>query len=138
MQKAQHLAGTDPEAPARSGIPRRPAAAIVTGSLLPGNLLTDLAAASEAEDLRTLVERPGLRVERIVSQGQVTPPDRPFRQDRDEWVLLLAGAARILLEGQPERPLLPGDHLLIPAGLRHWVTFTDPARPTIWLAVHFA
>jgi len=29
-----------------------------------------------------------------------------------------------------------GDHLLIPAGERHRVEATDPAGPTVWLAVH--
>lgn len=36
-----------------------------------------------------------------------------------------------------ETPLAPGDHLYIPAFMKHWVTFTDPAHPTIWLAIHF-
>lgn len=32
--------------------------------------------------------------------------------------------------------LVPGDPLFIPAGTTHRVTFTDPDRPTIWLAIH--
>ncbi|WP_280138766.1 hypothetical protein [Methylobacterium sp. Leaf117] len=31
---------------------------------------------------------------------------------------------------------MPGDPLFIPAGTTHRVTFTDPDRPTIWLAIH--
>lgn len=102
------------------------------------NLLTDLPPAVDAESFAAILDRPGVRIERIVSQGQVTPPDQPYRQTHDEWVLLLAGAARLLLEGEAERALGPGEHVMIPANVRHWVTFTDPDRPTVWLAVHLA
>ena len=100
------------------------------------NLFADLPSAASGEVFTPLLARHGCRVERIVSQGQVTPPDQPYRQDWDEWVLLLAGAARVEVEGT-ETALEVGDHLLIPAGARHRVTFTDPLRPTIWLALHF-
>ncbi|WP_238995822.1 cupin domain-containing protein [Sphingomonas solaris] len=60
-----------------------------------------------------------------------------YDQDRDEWVLLVEGGARLSLEGEGEIVLGPGDHLLIPAHVRHRVTWTDPARRTIWLAIHF-
>jgi cupin 2 domain-containing protein len=30
----------------------------------------------------------------------------------------------------------PGDHVHIPAHRRHRVEWTDPAQPTVWLAVH--
>ncbi len=29
------------------------------------------------------------------------------------------------------------DHVLIPTCVRHRVAWTDPERPTIWLAVHY-
>ena len=51
---------------------------------------------------------------------------------------MLAGSAGLLLEGEDRpRVLEPGDHLLIPAGARHRVEWTDPGRPTVWLAVHY-
>jgi cupin 2 domain-containing protein len=34
--------------------------------------------------------------------------------------------------------LSSGDHLLIAAGVRHKVAWTDPDQPTVWLAVHLA
>ncbi len=52
-------------------------------------------------------------------------------------MLLVGGGAHLLIEGAGEMVLGPGDHLLIPAHVRHRVTWTDPARPTIWLAIHF-
>ena len=61
-----------------------------------------------------------------------------YDSDRDEWVVVLAGAARLRFEGEPApRALAPGDWLRIPAHARHRVEWTDPDRATIWLTVHF-
>ena len=76
----------------------------------------------------------GVRIERIISQGQTTPADRPYVQEWDEWVLILAGSAEVTLEGFGQRSLIPGDHLFIPAGVPHLVIYT--ANPTIWQAIH--
>lgn len=100
------------------------------------NLLAPLPDARAAEVFTTLLDRPGVRIERIVSQGQATPADAPYDQPHDEWVLLLAGAARLWIDGAGERDLAPGDALLIPAHARHRVTWTQAEPPTVWLAVH--
>lgn len=120
---------SEPKAESRRMTPPAP---IVT---LSANLLADLPDARSGEVFTEFLARPGCRIERIVSQGQVTPQDQPYRQDHDEWVLLLAGAARVAM-GDAETVLVPGDPLFIPAGTTHRVTFTDPDRPTIWLAIH--
>ena len=98
------------------------------------NLLAPLPSTAAGEVFTGLLDRPGVRIERIVSGGQTTPEHQPFVQDADEWVVVLAGRAAIRLEGLDEVALEPGDHLLIPAGTRHWVTRT--ATPTVWLAIH--
>jgi len=100
------------------------------------NLLAKLPAAKRAEAFTELLARPGIRVERIVSRGQATPEDAPMVQDADEWVLLLEGAAGMRIEDSTEVKLGPGDHLLIAAGQKHWVTWTARDRATVWLAVH--
>ena len=100
------------------------------------SLFSDLPAAGPDEDFATILERPGVRIERIVSHGHATPPDMPYDQSGDEWVLLVRGAARLWIEGIGDRVLVPGDHLLIPAHTRHRVAWTSPDEPTIWLAVH--
>jgi cupin 2 domain-containing protein len=103
------------------------------------NLFDDLPARLPAERTDALVSAPGLRVERIVSTGQVTPPGEWFDQDADEWVLVLRGRARLRLEGEADvRDLRPGDHVLLPAHVRHRVEWTDDAGPTVWLAVHYS
>lgn len=100
------------------------------------NLLARLPAAKRAEAFTELLSRPGIRLERIVSNGQSTPEDEPMVQDADEWVLLLEGEAGIRIEDSLEVVLKPGGHLLIEAGRRHWVTFTAKDRATVWLALH--
>jgi cupin 2 domain-containing protein len=100
------------------------------------SILTDLPDASAAEVLTVLLNRPGVRIERIVSQGQVTPKEAPYDQDHDEWVLLLAGAARLWVDSEGERELRPGSTAFIPAHVRHRVTWTQGQPATVWLAVH--
>jgi len=106
---------------------------------LQDNLLSDLPPTSgEAEEIFTpILDRPGVRLERIVSTGQASPPGFWYDQAWDEWVLLVEGWAllRVGTEETPRR-LGPGDHLLIPARCRHRVEATAPDRPTVWLALH--
>lgn len=102
-----------------------------------GNLLQDLPCTQEAECFEDILKAPGCRVERIVSFGQVSPPDFWYDQAWDEWVLVLSGEAALALADRPEPVRLrTGDHWLIPAGLRHRVAFTAPNEPTVWLAIH--
>lgn len=100
------------------------------------NILDPLPQTGAGEDFTTLLARPGVTIERIVSRGHVTSPDEDYDQDRDEWVLLIAGAARLWLEDRGEIALATGDSLFIPAHLRHRVTWTQDEPATVWLAVH--
>ena len=91
-----------------------------------------------AELAESLCQREGLRIERIVSTGQATPEGEWYDQEDDEFVLLVAGAERLLIAGEAqERALHPGDWLLLPAHCRHRVTWTESNPPTVWLAIHF-
>jgi cupin 2 domain-containing protein len=102
------------------------------------NLLSQLPEAGAAEATDILLARPGVRIERIVSRGQASPPGFWYDQAEGEWVVLLAGAARLRFADEPEpRFLLPGDCLDIAAHRRHRVEWTDPAAPTVWLAVFY-
>jgi cupin 2 domain-containing protein len=102
-----------------------------------GSLLAP-AGTADGETAETLLARPGVRVERIVSHGEASPPGFWYDQAEDEWVLLVAGAARLEIEGEGEFGLAPGDHFLLPAHCRHRVAWTDPDRPTVWLALFVA
>jgi cupin 2 domain-containing protein len=101
------------------------------------NLFENLPDMTKDEEFIELVSRPGVRIERIVSHGHSTPVSTPFDQDHDEWVLLLRGSAGLWVDGDGERDLCPGDHVLIPARRLHRVTRTAATEPTVWLAIHF-
>jgi cupin 2 domain-containing protein len=90
------------------------------------------------EELVTVLARAGcVRVERIVSRGQSSPPGFWYDQDVHEFVLLVAGRARLMREGESEMELRPGDWIEFRAHVRHRVTFTAPDEATIWLAVFY-
>ena len=101
------------------------------------NLLSSLPDARTAEQTETLLTRPGMRVERIVSLGQTSPPGFWYDQAEGEWVLVVAGAAKLRFADEPEARLLrPGDWLDIAPHRRHRIDWTDPATPTVWLTIH--
>ena len=103
-----------------------------------GNLFEGLPDATRREVFEDVLLGDGFRLERIVSTGQATPPGEWLEQAEHEWVMVLRGAGSVLIQGESDaRPLGPGDYLLIPAHTRHRVEWTDPAQPTIWLAIHF-
>jgi cupin 2 domain-containing protein len=102
-----------------------------------GNIFSHVPLYLPAELFETLAKKGTVRIERILSHGQATPEGEWYDQDQDEWVLLLAGSAGLLFEGEPEpRRLMAGDYLLIPAHRRHRVAWTSLSETTIWLAVH--
>jgi cupin 2 domain-containing protein len=102
-----------------------------------GNLLADVPTTLAREELRALLTTPDLRIERIVSTGQASPPGFWSDQDWAEWVLVLTGQAALLIEGEPAPRLLgPGSYVHLPAHCRHRVEWTSTEAPTIWLAVH--
>ncbi|MDN5844073.1 MAG: cupin domain-containing protein [Alcaligenaceae bacterium] len=101
------------------------------------NLFTAIPTDTAHEAFDDLLVVPGLRIERIVSRGQKSPPDFWYEQDEDEWVIVLQGAATLRIEGRDDPvTLAAGDHYWLPSGLRHRVDSTSPDGPTIWLAVH--
>jgi cupin 2 domain-containing protein len=101
------------------------------------NLFRGLPTQSASEVLDDLLRAPGVRIERIVSTGQSTPPGVWLAQDWTEWVILLNGASGLQFETEAEvRILKPGDWITIPPGVKHRVAWTSVIEPTVWLAVH--
>jgi len=85
-----------------------------------------------------LLQSSQLRIERIVSKGQASAADSWYQQTEHEWVLLLQGDAILEFE-QPlrQQPLLSGDFILIPAGVRHRVQYTSSNPVAIWLCIFY-
>ena len=90
------------------------------------------------EEILEVLSAPGVRIERIVSRGQVSPPGFWYDQSEGEWVMVLQGAARIRFEIDNVVVVLKkGDSLHIPAHARHRVDWTDPGQDTVWLAIFY-
>jgi cupin 2 domain-containing protein len=105
--------------------------------LLAGNLLDDVPERLETERIDLLLVESATRVERIVSTGQVSPPGFWYDQEQAEFVVLLAGTARLRIDGEAEpRDLRPGSYVYLPAHRRHRVEWTSAAPPAVWLALH--
>lgn len=101
------------------------------------NLFESIPLSLTDELFETLAESGNVRIERIISNCHATPEGDWYDQEWDEWVLLLAGSAGLLVEGEEApRILKPGDYQMLPAHCRHRVAWTDKKEPTVWLAVH--
>src|ERR1700754_4430895 len=79
-----------------------------------------------------------LTIERIVSMAHASAPDFWYDSPRDEWVVLLSGAAALEFEqGEALHEMRPGDYIRIEAHRRHRVAWTHPDQASVWLAVHY-
>ena len=87
------------------------------------------------EELTTiLAENRNVRIERIVSTGQVSDW---YDQDETEFVALLEGSAIIEFENGKKTALSKGDTLIIAPHERHRVGFTSVDPPCLWLCVFY-
>jgi cupin 2 domain-containing protein len=100
------------------------------------NVFENIPADLPDELIETLAQSGQIRIERIVSQGHGSPDGFWYDQVQDEFVILLAGAARLRFDDSSV-DLKPGDYILIPAHRRHRVDCTAPGVNTVWLAVFF-
>jgi cupin 2 domain-containing protein len=102
-----------------------------------GNIFAHLPTPGADEAFADLLATATVRIERIVSRGHKSPPGFWYDADQAEWVLVLQGAAGLLIDGAAAPlTLKPGDYLHLPPHTRHRVEWTDADRATIWLAVH--
>jgi cupin 2 domain-containing protein len=104
-----------------------------------GNLFAGIPDELGEELIEVLADSPGARVERIVSRGHRSADGFWYKQDRDEFVLVMEGSAELEIEGEPSpRGLERGDWLVLPAGQRHRISRTAPGQDTVWVAVFMA
>jgi cupin 2 domain-containing protein len=104
---------------------------------LPDNLFQDIPATGPQELFTGLLAAGTVRIERIVSFGQVSPEGFWYDQPENEWILLLEGSATMAFQDKPPVDLSPGDYLHLPAGTRHRVEKTAANGRTVWLAVFY-
>lgn len=88
------------------------------------------------EVFENIIENNHVRIERIVSRGQVSPPGFWYDQNEEEWVMILEGEALLEFQNPSEQiRLLPSQWVMIPAERKHRISYTSD--PAIWLAVWF-
>jgi cupin 2 domain-containing protein len=83
------------------------------------------------ETFLPLVDNPRVLVEQILSSASAS--DELYVQERDEWVVVLEGAAVLEIDGVTAE-LTAGDWIALPAGVPHRVVRTE--HGTNWLAVY--
>jgi len=97
--------------------------------------LFDLPKLPLPEELVTiLAENENVRIERIISTGQVSDW---YDQAETEFVVLLEGSAEIEYENGRAIALSKGDTLIIQPHEKHRVSFTSSEPPCIWLCVFY-
>src|SRR4051812_47149060 len=102
------------------------------------NLFSGIPSKLRDERIDELVASPGVRIERIISTGHASPPGFWYDQPWSEWVVVLSGAAGLLIEGEAQaRELRVDDYLVLAPHQRDRVEWTDAHGPTVGLAVHY-
>ncbi|GLP95111.1 cupin domain-containing protein [Paraferrimonas sedimenticola] len=102
-----------------------------------GNLFQAIAAKSNDEQVDILLEKAGMRLERIVSHGHASAPDFWYDQSEHEWVTVLSGWGELTFDDGEVVRLTPGEHINIPAHKRHRVSATSATEATVWLALFY-
>jgi len=101
------------------------------------NIFDELPDATKGEVIEKLASfgQEAVRIERIISGGHASAEGFWYEQQEDEWVMLIRGEARLLIEGKDDAlEMVAGDHINLPAKLEHRVdSVSDDA---IWIAVH--
>lgn len=101
------------------------------------NIFDDIPEDLHSEVFESLVDSDNVRIERIISKGHTSPVTGWHDQDKNEWVIVLKGAAVLSFADKSTVKLKAGDHINIPAHEKHRVSWTDPDTETIWLAIHY-
>lgn len=88
----------------------------------------------EDELITTLAENENVRIERIISSGQVSGW---YDQSESEFIVLLEGSAKLEYEDGKTAALSKGDTLLIKPYEKHRVCYTSKEPPCIWICIFF-
>jgi len=94
------------------------------------NLYTSLEPNENSEVFSTLFQNNSLKIESI--RSWLKTPGELYNQEKDEWVLLLVGEARMTLK-DIEVNLQAGDYCFIPRHTPHRVLSTS--KDALWLGV---
>lgn len=94
------------------------------------NLYRQKDPAENTEIFTTLFQNDSLKIESI--RSWLKTPGELYNQEKNEWVILIAGEARLEIEGD-EVTLLAGDYCFIPKNTPHRVVSTS--EKALWIGV---
>ena len=100
------------------------------------NIFTQIIVDKKEERFFEIFKNEIIKVEKIVSNGQKSPKNFWYEQEKSEFILLLEGFAVLEFENR-EVELKKGDCLNIKAMEKHRVKFTSLDEPTVWFAVFY-
>ncbi|MFH1397271.1 MAG: cupin domain-containing protein [Candidatus Omnitrophota bacterium] len=102
-----------------------------------GNIYAKIPGLKDKEIFQTILKTKTLKIERIISQGQVAEKGMWLKEARAEWVIVLKGVAKLRFRKDNRLiKLRPGDYVFIPAQTIHRVEWTSLREKIIWLAVY--
>ena len=100
------------------------------------NIFDKIIVDKEEENFFEIFKNETIKIEKIVSNGQISPENFWYEQEKSEFILLLEGFAILEFENR-EVELKKGDCINIKAKQKHRVKFTSLNEPTIWFAVFY-
>ena len=100
------------------------------------NIFDKIIVDKEEENFFEIFKNETIKIEKIVSNGQKSPENFWYKQEKSEFILLLEGFAILEFENR-EVELKKGDCINIKAKQKHRVKFTSLDEPTIWFAVFY-
>lgn len=101
------------------------------------NIFNDIPSDLPNEIFEDIIVTEKLRIERIVSKGQISPDTGWYDQSENEWVIVLSGYGVIEYINGIKFTLKQGDYLNIKAHEKHRVIQTSLDEPTVWLAIFY-
>ena len=100
------------------------------------NIFVQIIVDKSEEIFFEIFKNESIKVEKIVSNGQNSPENFWYEQEKSEFILLLEGFAILEFEDK-QVELVKGDCLNIEAFQKHRVKFTSLDEPTVWFAVFY-
>ena len=100
------------------------------------NIFDKIIVDKEEENFFEIFKNETIKIEKIVSNGQISPENFWYEQEKSEFILRLEGFAILEFENR-EVELKKGDCINIKAKQKHRVKFTSLDEPTIWFAVFY-
>ena len=100
------------------------------------NIFDKIIVDKEEENFFEIFKNETIKIEKIVSNGQISPKNFWYEQEKSEYIILLEGFAVLEFEDK-EIELKKGDCINIKAMQKHRVKFTSLDEPTIWFAVFY-